>query len=178
MRTWMCRLVVAGLLAATFSGCDRSPAGNPAGAVAVIDLDAVAKELGRDKVMAQSVQEQLAALNEQLATIQVSYEKELSDRRARLGDNPPPEEVQRLSDAMSQVAVNRERIQAEAKQKLAQYRAKLIRTFRDEVRPVARQVAAEKGLSVIITKNDHVVFDFAAASDITDEVTSRLRSKQ
>ena len=86
MRAWMGSLAVGCLLAACLAGCNRpeGPASanrqaqNVLGAVAVIDLDAVAQKLGRDKAMSEAIQQHQAALNQQLANIKVSYEKEIS----------------------------------------------------------------------------------------------------
>jgi len=50
----------------------------------------------------------------------------------------------------------------------------LVNQFRDRIKPAARRVAQERGLSVIVTKNDGFVFDYVSTADITDAVVDEL----
>ena len=50
----------------------------------------------------------------------------------------------------------------------------LVQKFRDQIKPVARRVAQQRGLSVIVTKNDSVIYDFTATADITSAVVDEL----
>ena len=185
MRAWMGSLAVGGLLAACLAGCNRPegpasanrPAQNVLGAVAVIDLDAVAQKLGRDKAMSEAIQQHQAALNQQLANIKVSYEKEISQKQNEFGQSPSQEQVQLLSTMGRQASANLNQVQQKAKNDLSQHGAQLVQQFRDEVKPIARQVASEKGLSIIVTRNDTVVFDFTAPVDITEDVIRKMRER-
>lgn len=180
MRAWMGCLVAAAL-AVGVCGCDRSgraSANRPnIGAVAVIDLDRVAQKLGRDVQMAQLLQQRQVALNEQLTAIKVSYEQEISEKQSQFGSAPSQEQTQLLSTISQQAGANLNRVQQQAKNDLNQHRAGLIQQFREEVKPVARQVALERGLSLIVTKNDNVIFDFASAVDITNDVIQRMQQR-
>jgi Skp family chaperone for outer membrane proteins len=185
MRAWMGPLAAGCLLAASLGGCNRSEGPSPAnrqaqnvlGAVAVIDLDTVAQKLGRDKKMSESIQQHEAALNQQLANIKVSYEKEISDKQSQFGQAPSQEQVQLLSNMSRQATASLNQVQQKAKSDLNQHRVQIVQQFRDEVKPIARQVASEKGLSIIVTRNETVVFDFTSAVDITEDVVRKMQER-
>jgi Skp family chaperone for outer membrane proteins len=58
------------------------------------------------------------------------------------------------------------------------YKARVVNGFRDEMKPVARRIAAEKGLGVVVTKNETVLFTYDDAVDVTDEVAAELLSRR
>ena len=76
-----------------------------------------------------------------------------------------------------QASANLNQVQQKAKNDLSQHGAQLVQQFRDEVKPIARQVASEKGLSIIVTRNETVVFDFTSAVDITEDVVRKMRER-
>jgi Skp family chaperone for outer membrane proteins len=185
MRAWMGPLAVGCVLAACSVGCNR-PEGsasasrqtqNVLGAVAVLDLDALAQKLGRDKAMSQAIQQHQAALNEQLNNIKVSYEKEISEKQNQFGQSLSPEQSQLLTTLGRQAGANLNQAQQKAKSDLSQHAAQLVQQFRDEVKPIAHQIAAEKGISIIVTRNDTVVFDFTSAVDITEDVVRKMQQR-
>ena len=185
------RLIALGCLAfASLSGCNNKTPGLAGtsdsggakapgvGTVAILDLDMVAKQLGRDKQMNNSIQQCQVTLNQQLAAIKASYEKQISEKQGEFGDTPTHEQVQHLASVRRQASVNLNQVQQKARNNLSQHGAQLIQRFRDEMKPIAREAAAEKGLSVIVTKNDNVIFDYDAAVDITEAVVQKMLARQ
>ena len=156
------------------SGKKEPASGHAVGAVAIIDLDVIAKQLGSDKEMSVSIQQREASLNQQLAAVRDSYNKQISEKQGEFGANPTPEQAQHLADMQRQVNANLNQVLQRAKNDLNQHSARVIQHFRNEIKPVAREVATEKGLSIIVTKNDSVIFDYDRAVDITDEVVRRM----
>lgn len=146
------------------------------GAVAVLDLDEVARRLGRDLEMTDSIKQRESSLNQQLVTVQASYQEELKGRKDALGEQPSEQATKELAGLAQQANLKLNEARQQAIGILSQHKANLIRRFRDEAQPVAREVAAAKGLSIIITKNDSVVFAYESAVDITDEVVGRMRN--
>ena len=65
--------------------------------------------------------------------------------------------------------------QQKARQQLGAYRQQLVQQFRAEVVPVAQDVAAARGLGVVLAKNDSVLLAFDQTHDITASVIARLR---
>ena len=174
MRTTVLALLWSGCFVC-LGGCGYFSDGTSnTGRVAVIDLDAVAKKLGHDVRMANSIKQRETSLNRQLADVQQSYQKQLGDKKQELGEEPSQEQTQQLLQLQRQANLQLNQVRRQAQANLNQHRAQLIGQFRDETKTVARDVASEKGLSIIVTKNDTVVFAYEAAVDITDEVASRM----
>jgi Skp family chaperone for outer membrane proteins len=148
------------------------------GTVAVIDLDAVARQIGGDIQMANSIKQRETSLNQQLQSVQTSFQKQIGDKRDELGGEPTEEETQQFALLQRQANTNLNQIRTQAQNDLNRHRLQLVARFREEARPVARAVAAEKGLSIVVTKNDSVVFTYQSAVDITDEVAARMLARR
>ena len=178
-------LAISTLLLVTAVGCSNFGSGDngsshetPQGKVAIIDLDLVARQIGYDQQIASAIQQQKTSLEQQLGAIKASYVQELKKRQSDIGEAPTNEQKQFLSK--SELQANRSLIQQKRKADvlLTQYRAQLAKDFRERVKPIARQVATEMGLSIILTKNDSVVFDYDMTVDISNTVAERMRSEQ
>jgi len=189
MRWPGCLAVVGCTLLASIAGCEfgqgttggaGSTGGStpPVGAVGVVDLDAVARHLGRDEQISSAIRQRQASLNEQLATVKTSYEEEIAQKQRQFGASPSAEQSQLLANIQRQVGTSLNEIRRRAQKNLAVHRVQLVQDFREEARPFVQQVARERGLSVIVTKNDSVVFDYEAAADITGEVAKRMAARQ
>lgn len=170
------RTILLCLLAASLAGCNGQPASMPRGNVAVIDLDGLAQQIGRDVVMNESIAERERVLNEQLKGIQDSLTKQLTDKQNEFGDAPDDEQTKILLELQQQANFNLNQMRTTARTNLASHRQDLIRKFREETRPIAQQVAKEHGFDVVVTKNDSVLFVFQDEVDITNDVLARLRS--
>ena len=161
------------------AGCDwqsKQP-GPSAGAVAVIDLDAIAQRLGSDKQMAESINQRQTALNQQLVELAKNYNAQLAERQKALEANHGQEGGVTLASWQQQANANLSQVKKRAAQDLQSHRMQLVTQFRERIKPAARRVAEGRGLSVIVTKNDSVVFDFTGTADITQEVISELAAE-
>ena len=187
------RLIVAGfILIMAVAGCktekpgtteqpdtgSTNQSGVKAGGVAILDLDAVAKRFGCDRQMSTSIQQREASLNQQLASIKSDYAKQFADRRQEFGDTPTDEQAKLLADIQRQASASLNEVRQRAKNNLSQHGSLLIQGFRKEIKPIARQVARERGLAIIVTKNDSVVFDYDTTVDITGGVIEKLLALQ
>jgi hypothetical protein len=65
-------------------------------------------------------------------------------------------------------------VKQQAAADLEKTRLALFDNFRDHIKPAARRVAQARGLSVIVTKNESVIFDYVSTADITDGVVDEL----
>ncbi len=153
-------------------------AGPSVGAVAVIDLDAVARRLGRDSQVAAAMKQRETSLNQQLQVVRASYLKQIGEKQQEFGGTPTAEQTQMVTAMQKQATVNFNGARSRAQNDLSQHRTALIAQFRDEVRPIAREVARQQGLSIIVTKNDGVVFDYDSGVDITDAVVQQMLARR
>jgi Skp family chaperone for outer membrane proteins len=183
-------VVVAGIATLVVSGCGwfggkddaEAKSDKPvSGRVAVVDLDEVARRLGRDQVMVSTLKQTEQTLNEKLEVVQASYVKQIEQKQEKLGVGQEGIEVSEddsktLLGMKRQAGLNLNQARKQAINTLNQHRLQLIVSYRKEVKPVAREVAKERGLSVVLTKNDNLLFVHEDAVDITDEVAKRMRA--
>ncbi|MCH2204093.1 MAG: OmpH family outer membrane protein [Fuerstiella sp.] len=146
------------------------------GGVAVVDLDRVAKELGRDVTMVQQLQQQQTGLTQKLAAVKSSFEKQLTETFEELPETPDEEQTKQLLNMKRNANIRLATYRKQAGTALEQMKNSVITSFRSEAMPVARDVAKERGLSVVLTSNDSVVFTFDKTVDITDDVIARLET--
>jgi Skp family chaperone for outer membrane proteins len=157
-------------------GCNRQPAASekpPVGAVAVIDLDAIAQRLGSDKQIAEAITQRQTSLSQQLVDLAKSYSKQIEEQKKTLAQAEEQNKVT-LATWQQQASANLAKVKQQAEADLQRHRAQLIASFREEIKPAARRVAQSRGMSVIVTKNDSVLYDFSPAADITDAVVADL----
>ena len=162
-------LALAGVIS-LLAACEMPTAGTP---VAIIDLDAVARALGRDDVIAQQINlanQQLAGQLGQVATNLQQQVQAERDKYEVIGD-----EAERELQQLTAVANQRlQQTQQLAQQRSAQFRQQVIASFRAEVTPYAQQIADARGASAIITVATPMLW-FDPDADITDEVIAEMR---
>lgn len=179
IRRALIALFASGLLAA----CDKLPnpmsqrpaAPPPASTVAILDLGAVAKALGRDEVFRGQVEAAGKELQQQLTQFSSGLQDKLREEQAKLGDAPSEEERQQLQRLVVDAQRQIQQSQLLARQKAAEFQTQLATQFRSEVQPIAAQVARSKGASSVLLSNS--VMWFEPAVDITGAVIDALRAR-
>jgi Skp family chaperone for outer membrane proteins len=177
MRSLRVCATVAGLTATVLCGCNRQSgsAGTAAvGAVAVIDLDAIAQRLGSDKQIAEAISKRQTSLSQQLVDLAKRYNEQIAEQKKKLAETAAEQEKVTLANWQQQANANLSKVKQQAELDLQRHRVQLIAQFREEIKPSARRVAQSRGMSVIVTKNDAVLYDFSPAADITDAVVADL----
>lgn len=182
-------VAVAGCVVLGISGCGwfggkdaaEEKGGKPeAGRVAIVDLDEVARRLGRDQYMLSALKQSQQTLNEQLQVAQASYVKQIEAKQEKLGLGQegveiPDDEAKKLLEMRRNAGLYLNQARKQGISRLNKERTQLIQDFRELVKPVAREVASEGGLSIVLVKNDAILFVHEDAVDITDEVALRLK---
>ncbi len=168
-------ILAGSLLVALTAGCNQvgTPTAQTVG-VAVIDLDQVARELGSDKQIGAAIKQRQDALNKKLVGLANSYVEQLNQHREQAENKP---EVSAVSLAQYEQKANQNlgAAKRQAQVNLTQHRKQLVAQFRQAVRPAARAVANERGLGVILTKQEGMMFDCSRECDITAAVVMRLK---
>lgn len=54
------------------------------------------------------------------------------------------------------------------------FRQALVDQFREQAKPVLREVAAARGLSIVVPKNDGLLLTIDPAVEITDDVATKM----
>ena len=165
-------VIAALLLAVVVSACEPQSA---AGGVAIIDLATVAKATGQEETMRVESEAARAELTSQLQQLAQNLEGQLAAEREKAGISPNQEQQARLQQLglAAQQQVNNAQQQAQAQANA--FEQQLVTDFRAEIRPLAEQIARDKGLSVVLAA-DAYLFWFDPAVDITDEVIAGYRA--
>lgn len=183
-------LVLLGVVSMAFAGVGgywlgHEPPRQLSG-VAVVDLDGVARQLGVDIALEKQITDQRFSLDQQLQALQASARQQLQQKaeelkaqRAKDGSPLEPSEFKRqLVEVEKNLNVQLAQAQQLARNKLAVYRNGLLQDFRNRVAPVAQKAASQRGLHVVITKNDSVLVAFDQAHDVTEAVAAELNKQQ
>lgn len=142
-------------------------------AIAVIDLNVVAEEIGARQKINDSLRVRETELSNQLSSFQEDLEGKLEAYRSGLSAESSEQDKAKLNEMLLQ---NRSLVakQAQAAQaQLAGYHASLNQTLFDQVRPVAFQVARSRGLSIVMTTNQ--VYAASPERDITHQVVEEIQ---
>ena len=146
------------------------------GGVAVVDLDRVAKELGRDVQMANDLKQSQNSLANQLSAIEKNAVEQLQKMKTDMGDKPSEEDNQKLAQTAQATQIQFNNIQKKAVAAIGQRRDLLVASFREEARPVADKIAKANGAKAVVTRNDAFLFIFDDSVDITDAVVAEMRN--
>ena len=160
------------------------PGGQRLSGVAVVDLDEVARRLGSDVAMVQAIRESQTSLNQQLQSMHTSLQQQYKmkkhemDGRQVQANRDQATETKQLQAFGRQITVQLNQARRNASSQINAHRQQLIQRFREEVKPVARQAAFERGLGVVVTKNESVLLAFDDAHDITAAVAEKLQAQR
>ncbi len=146
------------------------------GGVAVVDLDKVAKELGRDVEMANDLRQNQSVLAGKLSAIEKNAVEQLTKMKAELGEAPAEDKAKEFAQSAQNAQVNFNALQKQAVTAIGQRRDVLVASFRQEARPFADKIAKANGANAVMTRNDAFLFSFDNTIDITEQVIAEMRS--
>lgn len=156
------------LLVILLSSCLLQMSHAQGGGVAILDIDAVAQKLGiEDQVRVEltSLQKRLA---QDLQKTKAQLETEMKGVQQAAGENPSETQLREIRATNQQLNSEFARLKTQAEQSLMQERVRLINEFRIKLEPIAKKVAKDRGLDVVIMKVTPPVFTFSSEVDITE----------
>ncbi len=149
------------------------------GGIAVVDLDKIAQETGKAIEMKEALELTESAMRQQLVAFQTKATAELQAKMKDLtdkGDTATEKEQREVAkfrvDASNLLAQG----QNEAGAKLGQIKQNQIAKFRADLKPVLQEVAAKRGMSIVIPKNEGLLLSVDPGVDITDDVIKGYRA--
>ena len=158
------------LLVALLTACDR----NNSGRVAVIDLDEIASVIGRDKVIAERVQSFTREQEAKLTKLRDDLRINIAEEQKKLGKEAAESEQEKLNQLAQNSEIHLRQEIAKVEEVAGQLRINLVMDFKKEVQPVARRVAAQRGMSVVMIKQNSMLY-ISPDSDITNDVIDALQ---
>ncbi len=155
-------------IAVTLGGCMHDSS-----TIALVDLDAVARQLGRSETMNNDLKTFNESLTKDLQTRAAELKVQIDSSMQALAANPTPEARQQHQQLLLQSNRTLEESKREATRKANEKRKELIVAFRREARPAVEKIAREKGLKVVFTTADNVVWA-EKTLDITSDVLAAM----
>lgn len=171
----------------TGCGSSSSPSASASrGGLAVVDLDKVALETGRKLEMDEQYGLQANSVQQKLVSVKNDFQAQIDAKAKELGvdlNSKTPEEIpEEAKREVSQMTLNARNILVQAQNefgsKLGEYKQVQIAKFRNELKPVLQEVAAKRGLSIVIPKNEGLLLAVDPGVDITDDVIKAYREKK
>lgn len=162
-----------GVIAIIIAGCNPLDKAQNKHSFALIDLDVIAKELGRDEVFKQQVTSAEQQLQTQLIAIRDELQGKVNREEGALHENSSNLDKQRVQQLTLQAQQALREKQLEAQQKSNQLKAELISKFREEVKIFAQPIAQTLGFKMVKVISADVLW-FDTSLDITDEVIAKM----
>ena len=145
--------------------------------MAVVDLDKVASETGRDRQLAQSLELAQNSLNQSFAKTFEDAKVQLNAKKKEYGTTPTDDEKKEFSLLERSAENQLTQIKNKARADFEQYKQIQIAKFRAELKPITQEIATKRGLSIVIPKNEGLLLSVDPGVDITDDVVKALREK-
>jgi Skp family chaperone for outer membrane proteins len=144
------------------------------GNVAILDLQAVAARLGRSDEMKEVLSERGEELQSKLSTLKGDLQTKLDQKSKEIEEANGVADPKKLAQLQQDARGELNRALQQAQGELQKEARRTVMRFREEVKPVARRVARDRGLQIILTKNEAVVFEYDSAVDMTDAVVGEM----
>jgi hypothetical protein len=138
--------------------CNR-PAASSNSSV-VVDLDAVARAMGRDLAIDRKVEQATQALNTRLLAAADSMEKEYKKQQAAAGNSPTDEQrakLKQLAQKIGETIQNNKEVAAQARQR---FRLEQIQLLRNDVKTVASKIAEKQHATMVFVAGQEVLRNF------------------
>jgi Skp family chaperone for outer membrane proteins len=160
----------------------QSSTSSTRGGIAVVDLDKVAAETGKNHEMKDAYDLQENSVKQALVELQNKANAELDAKKKKNDDLTDAAEKETADRELAQMAFNARnnlgQIQNTAGIKLNEYKQIQIAKYRTDLKPILQEVAAKRGLSVVIPKNEGLLLAVDPGVDITDDVIKAYREKR
>ena len=173
MKKWM--MLVAGAVVLAMSAAAPAQDAAKPHRIGVIDLDALAKAVGRDVSMRQQLEAASTQMEQQLQAATEQMRQQIEAEQKKLGENPSDEDRRRVQVMIAQANQNVANNQAAARAKFQQLRNEAAVQFRMEVRPVVQEAARKAGVTVVMVSDGSLLW-YEPSVDITDEAIAAYRA--
>ena len=181
-------MALTAAVAVALAGCDAlspaptqaSPAPEPAvsadlpGRVAILDMQAVATRLGRDAEINEALAARQARVREKLQELRTDLGEQLLEQLDTLAEEDPENLDEARQQLRSQAQARLDEVVLAARERLEQERERMLLRSLEEVKPVARKVAAERGFDIVTMQTTAFVLVNEPEVEITDAVVAAM----
>jgi len=175
--------VCAAITLSVLSGCNQQAStaaeiGNvTAGKVAIIDLDRIAKALGKDTEIIAALQANEVRAKAKLRDLEASLKTQIKGHKDQIENSEDPQATGGIDVMVRNANLRLRQAVGTEQQNAARMQTKLANDFRQEVLPAARRAAVDRGMSVVIVRQANLLY-YDSAVDITDAVVDDMQAQQ
>lgn len=148
------------------------------GGVAIVDLDDVLEQLSLKKPFERYVLDRKSESQKQLASMLQNFRTSYDEKKKKLGSEPTKEETAVLQKFFNEGHQNYSKKVAELDKELATIQAEFVRKVREKAMTASRKIAIEKGLTLVMTKDEVHHLWHAPEVDITDDVAEAMQDQR
>ena len=145
--------------------------------ILVVDSHQVYKDLGRDLADLQTRQQEKTRLETQLKNVQSQITEEMGAKKTEFGENPTEEQLEILTAMERDAAVRMQGEIAKSQQSMTKLEMQLRQQFRNDMKPVADKIAAERGASLVLIASPDVILSVDQSAFITDAVVRGMQEQ-
>ncbi len=167
------KIIIIGFAFLMINACANQPTSQSKN-VLVLDLPTIAKAIDRDTEMNQQMEKFSDKLNQQLDVIKVKLEKQLKEHQQKLKSNKNKKSKLQFQEFINQAQQKMQQVQLKASQKIQAYRTSLLQNFKDEIKPIAKNIAKKHNASLVRYSDDSILW-FSQTIDISNEVIAVLK---
>lgn len=160
-------------------GCGESSTGTSASTsqkFAVVSFKEVANESGLSeqlrKIAKQQEENDKQIMGQRMEAMQAEFEK----KRQEYGDTPTEAQLTELKQFQNYIAVQKNQGTQRIRQNQYLLEQRMLDTLREQVRPIAMEIAKEQGYSIVFER-DQRILAFSEAVNISQEVVIRLKEQ-
>ena len=123
------------------------------------------------------MQKEKRRLEDQLKAAQQQVQEEIAAKEAEFGENPTEEQNQLLAAMNRDAAMKMQGEISRMQRTLTKMERQLRDQFRRAIKPIADEIAAEKGATLVLIASPEVILTVDSSVFITDEVVQKMQNE-
>ncbi len=168
------KISIALAITALLSACNQQTDVYPVG---IIDMERVSQETGNTDAAIEELSNLRTQLQQQLQDVQNGFQQRFQESQEKAGETPTDEQKKELSQLATEAQQALSAAQTNATESLKKKQTELFQTLRTNVQTVANGIARQRGMNIILLKNDAVILSNDEKTDITDAVIAAMKKQ-
>ncbi len=156
------------------AGCEQKAPSRQSGNIAVVDMDQIAMSTGFDKALGEQMMKINSEIGAHLKQAQEKIRTDLETRQQAMGENPTDKQKSDFEQYSYELDQQYRQEINKAQQASNQAHTSMIGQFRQQITPIAQDVARAQGFDIVMTRTDAMLL-VSPAADITQDVLAMFK---
>ena len=163
-------IVFTGLLGACNQQTDNYPVG-------IIDMEKVSQETGNTDAAIKELGDMRSQLQQQLQDVQSGFQQRFKESQEKAGETPTDEQKKQLAQLATEAQTALSKAQTDATTSLKKKQTELFQSLHANVQTVANRIARQRGMNIVLLKNNTVILANDEKADISDAVIEAMKKQ-